>query len=82
MVPEFEEAAFALEEPGDISEPVQSQFGWHVIKLEEKKPSSVISYDEIKPQIEQYLSNEKMSRRYEETLEALRETYEVEMLTD
>jgi len=37
MVAPFSEAAFGLEEPGDISAPVETQFGWHVIKLEEKR---------------------------------------------
>lgn len=37
MVPEFEEAAFNLEQPGDISEPMQTSFGWHIIKLLDKK---------------------------------------------
>ncbi len=36
MVPEFEKASFALEEPGDISEPIKTSFGWHIIKLIEK----------------------------------------------
>jgi peptidyl-prolyl cis-trans isomerase C len=79
MVPEFEKAAFALKEPGDISEPVKSAFGWHIIKLEEKQPSSVLGYDEIKPQIVQYLSNEKRAQRYREELEALKKEYKVEL---
>ena len=80
MVPEFEEAAFALKEPGEISEPIKSDFGWHIIKLEEKKPSAVTPYDEIKPQIEQYLSNEKKAEKYQEELEALKKEYKVEIL--
>jgi peptidyl-prolyl cis-trans isomerase C len=79
MVPEFEEAAFALKEPGDISDPVQSAFGWHIIKLEEKQPSTVMGYDEIKPQIAQYLANEKRAQQYQETLDALKKEYKVEL---
>ena len=80
MVPEFEEAAFALKEPGEISEPIKSNFGWHIIKLEEKKPSSVTPYDSIKPQIEQYLSNEKKNQKYQEVLEVLKKEYKVEIM--
>jgi peptidyl-prolyl cis-trans isomerase C len=79
MVPEFEEAAFALKEAGDISDPVKTAFGWHIIKLEEKKPSTVISYDEVKPQIIQYLSNEKRTQKYREELDVLKKEYKVEI---
>jgi len=80
MVSEFEEAAFALQEPGDISEPVRSDFGWHIIKLEEKRPSAVMPYEEVRPHIEQFLFDEKMTQRYQEELETLRQEFTVEIL--
>ncbi len=44
MVEEFENAAFALQNPGDYSEPIKTSFGWHIVKLIEKKPD--LSSDE------------------------------------
>lgn len=55
MVAPFEEAAFALENAGDISAPVQSQFGWHIIKLEEKRQSAPPSFEQVAGQIQQQL---------------------------
>jgi peptidyl-prolyl cis-trans isomerase C len=55
MVQPFAEAAFKLE-PGQVSEPVKSQFGWHVIKLDEKRVKSVPPFEEMKEQVEQYLT--------------------------
>ena len=55
MVPEFSEAAFKMK-PGEVSEPVKSQFGWHVIKLEETRTKPLPSFDEVKDQVEQYLT--------------------------
>jgi peptidyl-prolyl cis-trans isomerase C len=54
MVPEFADAAFGLK-PGDISGPVHTQFGWHVVKTEDKRTKPAPTFDEVKPQLEQYV---------------------------
>ena len=55
MVAPFEEAAFALTDVGQISAPVQSQFGWHIIKLEEKRESSPPAFEQVAGQLQQQL---------------------------
>jgi peptidyl-prolyl cis-trans isomerase C len=55
MVPEFSAVAFALE-PGKISDPVKSQFGWHIIKVEEKRNRQAPPFDQVKAQIETYVT--------------------------
>src|ERR1700760_4387873 len=55
MVPEFSAVAFTLE-PGKISDPVKSQFGWHIIKVEEKRNRKPPEFDQVKAQIETYVT--------------------------
>jgi peptidyl-prolyl cis-trans isomerase C len=55
MVKEFSDAAFKLE-PGQISDPVKSQFGWHIIKVEEKRTKPVPQFAEVQDQIGNYLA--------------------------
>ena len=55
MVAPFEQAAYALTEIGQVSDPVQSQFGWHIIKLEEKRESSPPTFEQVAGQLQQQL---------------------------
>ena len=55
MVPEFSEVAFKLEK-SQISEPVKTQFGWHVIKVEDKRVKPAPTFEEVKPQIENFVT--------------------------
>lgn len=57
MVPEFAEAAFDLDK-GEISEPVKSAFGWHIIKLQDRRKLPVPTLEDARPQIEQQLAAE------------------------
>lgn len=58
MVPEFSTAAFALE-AGEISAPVKSDFGWHVIKLEDRRMQQVVPFETVKADIKAQLRDEK-----------------------
>lgn len=72
MVPAFEQAAFALKEPGDISEVVKSPFGNHIIMLTEKKVGELRPLDQVKEQIRAKLISGQREKKMEEYFEQLK----------
>lgn len=55
MVPEFADAAFKMEK-GQVSDPVKSQFGWHIIRVEDKRKKPAPEFDAVKSQLEAYVT--------------------------
>lgn len=68
MDPAFEAAAFALKKPSDISEPVKSQFGWHIIRLEETRPAKQLTVDEAMPDLMETLRAQYVDVRKKEVV--------------
>jgi len=71
MVKPFEKAVFAMM-PGDVSDIVETEFGFHLIKLEEKKPARTVEFAEAKEQISSFLVQEKMNENVEAFLAEVR----------
>jgi peptidyl-prolyl cis-trans isomerase C len=75
MVPEFADVAFKMY-PGQVSNPVKTQFGWHIIKLEDKRSRQVPKFDDVKNQIEAFVTR----RAQTEFVAQLREGAKIERL--
>jgi peptidyl-prolyl cis-trans isomerase C len=72
MDPAFAATAFALASPGDISEPVQSQFGWHIIRLEARRPAGVPPFDQVRETLMAELKKRFVDERREAAVSAIR----------
>ena len=66
-VPEFSKAMIALKKGETTAAPVKSQFGWHIIKLDDTRDAQLPSFEEVKPQIQQRLSQQKL-QQYQDDL--------------
>ena len=75
MLKPFEDAAFALK-VGEISDPVQTQFGWHIIKVEEKRTRPLPTFDQVKDTIISQLTAQKAK----DTLKQLHDTAKIEII--
>ncbi len=78
MVKPFEEVAFSLK-PGEVSDIVETQFGYHLIKLVEKKPAGTRSFDEAKESLQNKLKQEDINKAVESYIESLKQKGKIEI---
>jgi len=78
MVKPFEDTAFSLE-PGKVSDVLKTQFGYHLIKVIDKKPETTIPFEAVKPRIEQYLKQEEVQKEIKKYVDNLRKEAKVEI---
>lgn len=81
MVPEFEQVAFSLKD-GELSKPVKTTYGYHIIRLEERKKASQKPFDEVKDEVKNTALQEKRKSFYEGMVEGLKKKGDVKQRTE
>ncbi|MCS7089769.1 MAG: peptidylprolyl isomerase [Verrucomicrobiota bacterium] len=81
MVPEFETAAFSLQ-PGQISDIVTTQFGYHIVKMHERMPARRVPFDEVKERIRDYLITQAIQKVLPDYVRKIRADENVEVLVE
>ncbi len=79
MVGPFDQAVFALK-VGDISDLIETQFGFHIIKLTDKQAERAVPLDEVRPQVEEFLKNQSRQEQTQALIKALTAKGKVEIL--
>ncbi len=79
MVPAFDEAAFKLK-PGEISDVVTTQFGYHIIKVTDHKDASTVPLEQVSDRVKQFLSGQKKQEKADQFITSLKEKSKIEVL--
>jgi peptidyl-prolyl cis-trans isomerase C len=79
MVPAFDQAAWALK-PGETSGVVTTPFGYHIIKLTERRPASTVPFEQVSPRIKEYLTEQQKQGRAQAFIELLKQKAKIEVL--
>ncbi|MGA1876045.1 MAG: peptidylprolyl isomerase [bacterium] len=77
MVPAFEEVAFTLK-PGEVSDIVETQFGYHLIKVTDRKPAHAVPLEQVKDKVADYLNNQKRREAARDYIQGLRDSARIE----
>jgi len=79
MVPEFAKVAFELK-PGEVSDIVETQFGYHIIKVVDHQEAKAIPYEQVNAQIKQFLGNQKKQQHADAFIDGLKKKSKIEVL--
>lgn len=81
MLPEFEKKAFSID-VGAVSEPVETKFGYHIIKIEEKRAAQKLKLEHVEDEIEQYLVNNELRKELLKMVKELKSTAKIQIFSE
>jgi peptidyl-prolyl cis-trans isomerase C len=79
MVPAFDQAAFAMK-PGEVSDIVTTQFGYHIIKVTERRAASTVPFEQVSDRIKEYLTEQQKQQKVEAFIASLKQKAKIEVL--
>ena len=79
MVPPFDQAAFAMK-PGEISDIVTTQFGYHIIKVSERRPASTVPFEQVSGRIKEFLTEQQKQQKADAFIQSLKQKAKIEVL--
>lgn len=79
MVPPFDQAAFAMK-PGEISDIVTTQFGYHIIKVTERRPASTVPFEQVSGRIKEFLTEQQKQQKADAFIQSLKQKAKIEVL--
>jgi len=79
MVPPFDQAAFAMK-PGEISDIVTTQFGYHIIKVTERRPAAAVPFEQVSGRIKEFLTDQQKQEKADAFIQSLKERAKIEVL--